>query len=99
MAEQVRNFTTLARLWASGNDNRSSAADLLSESLFFISTGSNDLFEYADIGPQNNDTELLQGLVASYATYLKVLYSIHPSSSRRKKSSSFFCYSSTSLVL
>lgn len=98
MAEQVRNFTNLARLWAS-NNNRS-AADLLSESLFFISTGSNDLFEYADIGPQNNDTELLQGLVASYAAYLKVLYSIHPSSSRRKKSSSFvFCYSSTSLVL
>jgi hypothetical protein len=85
MAEQVRNFTNLARLWASGNDNRSSAADLLSQSLFFISTGSNDLFEYADIGPQNNDTELLQGLVASYAAYLKVLYSIHPSSSRRKK--------------
>ncbi|XP_020401108.1 GDSL esterase/lipase At5g55050 [Zea mays] len=75
MAEQVRNFTNLARLWASGNDNRSSAADLLSQSLFFISTGSNDLFEYADIGPQNNDTELLQGLVASYAAYLKDLYS------------------------
>ena len=76
MADQVGSFTNLARLWASG-DNR--LADLLSKSLFFISAGSNDLFEYIDIGPQTNDTELLQSLVASYAAYLRVSpkYSIH----------------------
>ncbi|XP_066343594.1 GDSL esterase/lipase At4g16230-like [Miscanthus floridulus] len=73
MADQVGNFTNLARLWASG-DNRS--ADLLSKSLFFITTGSNDLFEYIDIGPQTNDTELLQSLVASYAAYLRDLYGV-----------------------
>jgi len=69
MAEQVGNFTNLARQWASG-DNRS--ADVLSKSLFFISAGSNDLFEYIDLGPQYNDTDLLQSLVASYAAYLRV---------------------------
>jgi hypothetical protein len=69
MAEQVGNFTNLARLWASSNNR---TAHLLSKSLFFISAGSNDLFVYSDIGPQNNDTELLQGLVSSYAAYLRV---------------------------
>lgn len=71
MTEQVGNFTNLARLWRSAN-NRS--ADLLSKSLIFISTGSNDLFEYIDLGPRSNDTEFLQSLVASYATFLKDLY-------------------------
>lgn len=71
IAEQVGNFTNLARQWASG-DNRS--ADVLSKSLFFISAGSNDLFEYIDIGPQYNDTDLLQSLVASYSAYLRDLY-------------------------
>jgi len=44
----------------------------LSKSLFFISAGSNDLFEYIDLGPHDNDTKLLQDLVASYAAYLRV---------------------------
>lgn len=70
IAEQVGNFTALARQWASGNNG---SADLLSKSLFFISAGSNDLLEHAaGIGPQINDTELLQRLVASYTSLLRV---------------------------
>nr|CAB3487930.1 unnamed protein product [Digitaria exilis] len=78
MAEQVGNFTSLVR--SSGRKDRT-AADLVSESLIFISVGSNDLFEYADyitkanISSSNrNDTEYLQGLIASYTSYIKALY-------------------------
>ncbi|KAF8656431.1 hypothetical protein HU200_060704 [Digitaria exilis] len=78
MAEQVGNFTSLVR--SSGRKDRT-AADLVSESLIFISVGSNDLFEYADyitkanISSSNrNDTEYLQGLIASYTSYIKELY-------------------------
>lgn len=49
--------------------------DLISKSLIFISTGSNDLFEYADCSGhwcKHNDTEFLQSLVASYTRFLKV---------------------------
>ncbi|OQU82133.1 hypothetical protein SORBI_3006G178300 [Sorghum bicolor] len=74
IAEQVSNFTNLAWQWAASGDNRS--ADLLSKSLFFISAGSNDLFEYIDLGPHDNDTKLLQDLVASYAAYLRDLYDV-----------------------
>ncbi|XP_062224886.1 GDSL esterase/lipase At5g55050-like [Phragmites australis] len=73
MTEQVGNFTNLARLWKSENQT---AADLVSKSLFFISAGSNDLFEYTDAPPvpNRNGTEFLQRLVASYTAYLKDLY-------------------------
>ncbi|KAF8702465.1 hypothetical protein HU200_032843 [Digitaria exilis] len=85
MTEQVRSFRSLARMWgslvrSSGRKDRT-AADLVSESLIFISVGSNDLFEYADyitkanISSSNrNDTEYLQGLIASYTSYIKALY-------------------------
>ncbi|KAJ1272288.1 hypothetical protein BS78_06G190700 [Paspalum vaginatum] len=55
-------------------ENRT-AADFIAKSLFFISVGSNDLFEYSDAPPapdNRNDTEFLQDLVASYAGYVKV---------------------------
>jgi hypothetical protein len=67
MTEQVRNFTKLARKWG--------RADLISKSLIFISTGSNDLFEYTDFPDHNsnrNDTVFLESLVASYTSFLKV---------------------------
>ncbi|PAN39578.1 hypothetical protein PAHAL_7G253000 [Panicum hallii] len=69
MTEQVRNFTKLARKWG--------RADLISKSLIFISTGSNDLFEYTDFPDHNsnrNDTVFLESLVASYTSFLKELY-------------------------
>ncbi|TVU14893.1 hypothetical protein EJB05_38390, partial [Eragrostis curvula] len=73
LTEQVGNFTNLVRLWKSENQT---AAGRVSESLFFISTGSNDLFEYIDFkAPKNrNDTEFLQQLVAFYSDHLKGLY-------------------------
>ncbi|CAL5025971.1 unnamed protein product [Urochloa decumbens] len=74
MTAQVGNFTDLARQWK--REDRT-AADLISKSLFFISVGSNDLFEYSD-SPQahdRNDTQLfLQDLVASYTSHIKDLY-------------------------
>ncbi|WVZ86735.1 hypothetical protein U9M48_033473 [Paspalum notatum var. saurae] len=76
MAAQVRNFTSLARAWM--RENRT-AADLIARSLFFISVGSNDLFEYSDAPPapnNRNDTQFLQDLVASYAGYVKELYGV-----------------------
>ncbi|KAG2567995.1 GDSL esterase/lipase At5g55050-like [Panicum virgatum] len=68
MTEQVRNFTMLARKWG--------RADLMSKSLIFINTGSNDLFEYtfSDHNCSRNDTEFLQSLVASYRSFLMDLY-------------------------
>jgi hypothetical protein len=80
MSEQVGNFTSLVRgMSGSGRDRTAAAAaDIISKSLFFISVGSNDLFEYADHftvatgDPRRNDTEFLQCLVAYYAGYVKV---------------------------
>ncbi|KAJ1272287.1 hypothetical protein BS78_06G190600 [Paspalum vaginatum] len=86
MTEQVGNFTNLAQSWASTNNG---SADLLSKSLIFISTGSNDLFEYIDLRLGSNDTEFLHGLVASYAAYLKDLY---------RAGAKKFCVVSPSLV-
>ncbi|GJN02072.1 hypothetical protein PR202_ga19390 [Eleusine coracana subsp. coracana] len=74
MSEQVGNFTNLVRQWTSENKT---AADLVSNSLFFVSAGSNDLFEYVDhiqVPNNQNDTEFLRVLVASYSNHLKDLY-------------------------
>ncbi|KAJ1272286.1 hypothetical protein BS78_06G190500 [Paspalum vaginatum] len=77
MADQVGNFTSLVQML--GSIDRRAAADLLAKSLIFVSVGSNDLFEYADRVAANrsasrNDTEFLQGLVATYTAYAKDLY-------------------------
>jgi hypothetical protein len=71
MTAQVGNFTSLARRWR--RENRTTAADLISRSLFFISVGSNDLFEHIDFpsAPNRNDIRFLQDLVASYTSYIK----------------------------
>lgn len=68
MSAQVQSFTSAVQKMGNGT------ADLISRSLIFINTGSNDLFEYTDF-PSNttrNDTEFLQSLVASYKGHLKV---------------------------
>jgi hypothetical protein len=72
MAAQVGNFTNLARKWK--RENRR-ATDLISKSLFFISVGSNDLFEYSDSlpAPGRNDTQFLLDLVANYTAYVKAI--------------------------
>ncbi|CAL5030579.1 unnamed protein product [Urochloa decumbens] len=73
MSEQVGNFKSLVgRMYGIG-------VKLISESLIFISAGSNDLFEYAEFAvahpnTSRNDTEFLQGLITSYASYVKELY-------------------------
>nr|XP_034606050.1 GDSL esterase/lipase At5g55050-like [Setaria viridis]TKW05956.1 hypothetical protein SEVIR_7G210300v2 [Setaria viridis] len=69
LTEQVGSFKKLARMWGH--------ADLISRSLILINTGNNDLFECTDFPDHNchrNDTEFLQGLVASYTRFLKDLY-------------------------
>jgi hypothetical protein len=81
MAEQVGNFKSLVRTWESKKrKQREAAADLISNSLVFISVGSNDLFEYSDFfadpnhdpNVTRNDPEFLQQLVGLYANYVKV---------------------------
>lgn len=83
MAEQVGNFTSLVRTttWEGSKRRERTAPGLVSESLVFISVGSNDLFEYSDFfaDPRNrnasrNDAAFLQVLVALYAAYVKVRY-------------------------
>ncbi|CAN6268894.1 unnamed protein product [Urochloa humidicola] len=73
MTAQVGYFTKLARQWKRASRT---TPDLISKSLFFISVGSNDLFEYTDFpqAPDSNDTQFLQDLVASYTGYIKDLY-------------------------
>uniref|UniRef100_A0A0D9W863 GDSL esterase/lipase n=1 Tax=Leersia perrieri TaxID=77586 RepID=A0A0D9W863_9ORYZ len=70
LTAQVQSFTSAVQKMGNGT------ADLISRSLIFVNTGSNDLFEYTDF-PSNttrNDTEFLQSLVASYKSQLKLLY-------------------------
>ncbi|XP_066347275.1 GDSL esterase/lipase At4g16230-like [Miscanthus floridulus] len=83
MAEQVGNFKSLVRTWESKKRKQAAAAaDLISNSLVFISVGSNDLFEYSDFfadpnhdpNVTRNDPAFLQELVTLYAAYVKDLY-------------------------
>ncbi|XP_044970448.1 GDSL esterase/lipase At1g71691-like [Hordeum vulgare subsp. vulgare] len=71
MADQLEEFTSAVDMM--GEDS----GDLISTSLFFISVGSNDLFEYAYPWPtpsDRNDTAFLGCLVDHYKTYLQELY-------------------------
>ncbi|KAI5011630.1 hypothetical protein ZWY2020_013767 [Hordeum vulgare] len=71
MADQVEKFTSAVKTM--GQDS----GDLISRSLFFISVGSNDLFEYADPDSppaDRNDTAFLESLVAYYRGYLQELH-------------------------
>lgn len=56
---------------------------LLAKSIFFVSTGSNDLFEDFQANPAKNETErcaFVESLVASYQDNLEVSFFIYPSS-------------------
>ncbi|KAF7017790.1 hypothetical protein CFC21_031164 [Triticum aestivum] len=73
MADQLEEFKLVVMMMGNGS------YDLISRSLFFISVGSNDLFEYADAKnppPNRNDTAFLKCLVDSYRTYLQELYAL-----------------------
>ncbi|XBI57742.1 hypothetical protein VPH35_039077 [Triticum aestivum] len=71
MTDQLEKFTAAVQMMGDDSD------DLISRSLFFISVGSNDLFEYAypwPTPPNRNDTAFLGCLVDHYKTYLQELY-------------------------
>ncbi|KAM0865658.1 hypothetical protein ACQ4PT_043127 [Festuca glaucescens] len=69
MSLQLEYFATVVEhMYKSAGSRRT--ASFLSKSIFFISTGSNDIFEYSF--SRSNDRQFLLGLVASYKYYLKV---------------------------
>jgi len=71
MTGQLEKFTSAVEMMGDGSH------DLISRSIFFISVGSNDLFEYADPYPppsNRNDTAFLACLVDRYQTYLQLLH-------------------------
>jgi len=71
MSLQLEYFATVVEhMYKSSGSRRT--ANFLSKSIFFISTGSNDMFEYSS--SRGNDTEFLLGLVASYKYHLNALY-------------------------
>uniref|UniRef100_A0A8R7PIS6 GDSL esterase/lipase n=1 Tax=Triticum urartu TaxID=4572 RepID=A0A8R7PIS6_TRIUA len=73
MTDQLEKFTSAVQMMGEDSD------DLISRSLFFISVGSNDLFEYAFPWPtpsNRNDTAFLGCLVDHYRTYLQELYAV-----------------------
>jgi hypothetical protein len=51
-------------------------ASLLCKSVFFISTGSNDMFEYSV--SRGNDYEFLRSFIAAYRRYIRVRSSLPP---------------------
>ena len=69
MSLQLQYFARVVEhMYQSAGSRRT--ANFLSKSIFFISTGSNDMFEYS-LSP-SNDRQFLLGLVASYKHHLKV---------------------------
>ncbi|KAF7003029.1 hypothetical protein CFC21_018412 [Triticum aestivum] len=73
MADQLEEFKLVVMMLGNGS------YDLISRSLFFISVGSNDLFEYADAKnppPNRDDAAFLKCLDDSYRTYLQELYAL-----------------------
>ncbi|KAI4981048.1 GDSL esterase/lipase At2g04570-like [Hordeum vulgare subsp. vulgare] len=71
MTQQVESFATVVKHMHQISGSKRTAS-LLSKSIFFISTGSNDMFEYSF--SRSNDRKFLLGLVAAYKHYLKALY-------------------------
>jgi len=73
MSLQLKYFATVVEhIYQSAGSRRT--ANFLAKSIFFISTGSNDMFEYS-FSP-SNDKQFLLGLVASYKHSLKSLYKL-----------------------
>ncbi|OAY76040.1 GDSL esterase/lipase [Ananas comosus] len=72
MNTQVQNFATVRRQMDK-LAGPAGAADFLSRSLFFISAGSNDMFEYSSKS-HGNDTAFIANLTSTYGKHLKALY-------------------------
>ncbi|XP_047078652.1 GDSL esterase/lipase At5g55050-like [Lolium rigidum] len=71
MSLQLEYFATVVEHISKSAGSRRTAS-FLSKSIFFISTGSNDMFEYSF--SRSDDSMFLLGLVASYKHHLKSLY-------------------------
>ncbi|XP_006648921.1 GDSL esterase/lipase At1g29660-like [Oryza brachyantha] len=73
MSLQVQYFSQVVELMQTLSGSRRTAS-LLSESIFFISTGSNDIFEYFLSGGNGDDGEFLLGFTAAFRSYVRALY-------------------------
>uniref|UniRef100_A0A0D9VJA1 GDSL esterase/lipase n=1 Tax=Leersia perrieri TaxID=77586 RepID=A0A0D9VJA1_9ORYZ len=73
MSLQVEYFSKVVKLMQNLSGSRRTAS-LLSKSIFIISTGSNDMFEYSLSGGNGDDGEFLLGFVALYKSYVRALY-------------------------
>lgn len=71
MREQIQQFSSVRDILL---DKMGSAATkkFLSKCLFFISTGSNDIFGYYHLGSSISKKEFLESLGLAYETHLKV---------------------------
>ncbi|XP_072958035.1 GDSL esterase/lipase At5g55050-like [Typha angustifolia] len=72
MSMQVKHFA-MVRCNMDKSKGSYGASDFLSRSLFFISSGSNDMFEYS-LNGEGDDTAFLVNLTSSYKNHLKALY-------------------------
>ncbi|KAL6633807.1 hypothetical protein ACP70R_026478 [Stipagrostis hirtigluma subsp. patula] len=71
MSQQLVHFAAVVEHMTKLSGSRKTAS-LLSRSIFFISTGSNDMFEYS--ASRGDDSEFLRALVATYKRSITVLY-------------------------
>ncbi|KAL6911814.1 hypothetical protein ACP4OV_000619 [Aristida adscensionis] len=71
MSQQLHHFASVVKLMTKLS-GPTKTASLLSRSIFFISTGSNDMFEYS--AARGDDSEFLRGLVASKKRSITALY-------------------------
>uniref|UniRef100_A0A0E0K3D9 GDSL esterase/lipase n=1 Tax=Oryza punctata TaxID=4537 RepID=A0A0E0K3D9_ORYPU len=73
MSLQVQYFSKVVAMMQKLSGSKRTKT-LLSKSVFLISTGSNDLFEYSLSGGDGDDGEFLLGFVAAYRSYVRALY-------------------------
>lgn len=71
MSQQLENFAGVVDRMTQLSGPRKTAS-LLRRSIFFISTGSNDMFEYS--ASPGDDTEFVGALIAAYKRYIMALY-------------------------
>ncbi|EAZ24130.1 GDSL esterase/lipase At5g55050 [Oryza sativa Japonica Group] len=73
MFQQVQYFSKVVAMMQKLSGSRTTNT-LLSKSIFLISTGSNDMFEYSLSGGNGDDREFLLGFAAAYRSYVRALY-------------------------
>ncbi|KAF0934353.1 hypothetical protein E2562_024839 [Oryza meyeriana var. granulata] len=73
MSLQVQYFSKVVEFMQRLSGSKRTAS-LLSKSIFLISTGSNDMFEYSLSSGDGDDSKFLLGFVAAYKSYVRVLY-------------------------